>query len=439
MVIRLNLKNGRFRAAMLVTSVIMLGFLTKVVIAEFIAGTLIDETTPEILISAVDYLPYSGRLFARLATVEMKGTAGDLESAEAHVSRAIELSPNNYNYRLLLASVREAQGNQSGAQQSLNDALALAPNYSKVHWRMANLLVRMGRIQEAIEHFQILANTSPELVPAMLDLIWSLLKQEEDTVATLQKVVENNPQAQLSLARFLANQSRIGEGAKIFGGVDKEVAVSSLESSFFFDLLITKGYPKTASDLWEKMMGEANENKGFPKIWNGDFEIESSPKQPAQFNWKIKISDYVRVSIDDKRARSGKSSLLLAFAGKDTTRLSDEVQKLIVLEPGVNYRLEYYMKTEDFRTPEGPRVVVSDRLGKLIAASEPVPLGTNDWTRAAFNFTPQPQKGISDGSAPLIISIKREPHYAYDEPTSGRIWFDDFAISIIQRQPVSGK
>ena len=62
-----------------------------------------------------------------------------------------------------------------------------------------------------------------------------------------------------------------------------------------------------------------------------------------------------------------------------------------------------------------------------IAQSEAVSAGTNDWNRMSIAFT-APQIAAGE-SAAVFISVKRQPRYSYDKPTTGRIWFDDFEIT----------
>jgi hypothetical protein len=96
---------------------------------------------------------------------------------------------------------------------------------------------------------------------------------------------------------------------------------------------------------------------------------------------------------------------------------------LIVVRPGARYQLECYAKTDSLITPEGPRVAIITNNSLIeIAASGPIPAGTSDWQRIVLNFAVPP-----DARA-LCIKIKRIPRFAYDDPTKGTIWLDDFKL-----------
>src|SRR5438045_9223265 len=93
-------------------------------------------------------------------------------------------------------------------------------------------------------------------------------------------------------------------------------------------------------------------------VWNGSFEGKIL-KGFEQFDWTIGQSQYARIAITSGIAHSGARSLRIDFAGRDTTRLDEEIKQLVLVKPGVRYRLECFIKTEGLLTPEGPRLAVS--------------------------------------------------------------------------------
>ena len=100
----------------------------------------------------------------------------------------------------------------------------------------------------------------------------------------------------------------------------------------------------------------------------------------------------------------------------------------MVLRPGARYTLEFFVKTDGLESPEGPRVVVTDRASSnWIAASEPIAQRSHDWQRMTVEFV-APQNSSGEMSA-VVVSIKRKPRFSYDEPTRGTAWFDDFSMN----------
>jgi hypothetical protein len=96
------------------------------------------------------------------------------------------------------------------------------------------------------------------------------------------------------------------------------------------------------------------------------------------------------------------------------------------VRPGGRYRVACYVKSNQLVTPEGPRIVVTDKSGNWIAASDPIAGGTNDWKPVSFEFVVPPN--VAPAAASVYVSVKRRPKYSYDEPTKGTIWVDDFRI-----------
>lgn len=429
MLIRVGLKNLLSRGLVLILALAVLVLLTRAVVAEFVAGTLIDsrvDAPAGLLAAAIEYVPNSGRLFSRLADVEFRDTRPNLDNAERNGRRAVGISPGNYKYHLLLADILEARGDRAAAEESAMTALALAPNYADVHWKLANLQLRMGKVEPAIGHLRVVADADPRLVPAILDLAWSFSKQD---ASALYRVADGNPGTKVVLARFLANKSRTLEAIDILSGLDNDFALASPEISPLIDLFIKNGYPKAALKLSRKFAGLPTDNA---IVSNGSFESEITKGQPGQFSWRLKDSAYARIRVDSTAASAGSRSLMVDFTGKDTTRLNDEAQQAVVLDPEVNYRLECYVKSQQLQSPGGPRLAVNDKSGKIIATSGPIPDGTADWTLLALNFTSPAT--TADDAAVVTISVIRQPHYEYDAPTKGRIWFDNFTIV-----PVNGK
>lgn len=429
MLIRLNLQNALIRRGYFVIIFVILVLLVKVVLGEFIVGTLSDKrfgANEDLLNASTEYFPASARLLARLAENEAAEPKPDFERAEKHIRQAINLSPNNYQYRLLLAEIRDFRGDQAGAEQSFDEALRLASNYSEVHWKIANFLIRQNRIEESIEHFRLAADANPTLIAATLDLVWTASNKN---TSFLSRIVRDNQKGQLKLALLLANQSQISEAAEIFSKINRDVRLPAWESSSFFDALIKKGFSKLAGDLWIQLKGGEGETISRSLIWNGDFEAENDSLS-TQFDWQIGKSEFARIGLDNSQTHSGKRSLLLDFLGRDTTKLNNEVKHLIAARTGINYRLDYFVKTEEFKTTEVLRVVISDWSGNRIAQSDPISTGTNNWKQMSVNFTAPPI--LTGDAAALIISVKRQPRYSFDEPTRGRVWFDDFSMNEVK-------
>src|SRR5262249_23679315 len=183
----------------------------------------------------------------------------------------------------------------------------------------------------------------------------------------------------------------------------------------------------------------------------------------AQFDWNLGESPYAAISIDSSSAHQGSRSIRIDFAGRDTTRLDGEIKQCVVLGRGRHYRLEYYVRTRDLVTTEGPRVALKcDGDPAWNPAGAPIAAGTAEWRKMEFDFV-APGKGApaapsrpdrstetdatpkvsakgagganvrsgSEGSRDSIavtVRVMRIPSFSYDQPMRGTIWREDFRI-----------
>lgn len=424
MKLEISLKPLAARLVCLALALVVGALLAVLIVSRFVIGTLADERFSfgrETLRVPVEYFPNSPRLNARLAEAEFLESDRDLNRAEQLARRSIALSPYDYRFPVILAAIKEAQGDRAAAEAALRDALALAPNDREVHWRLANVLLREGKLDESLDGFRITVMTNKTLLPATLDLLWRASRGNVEALAT---VVGEDVKARLTLAQFLVKQDRVTDAANIFRRMDRNTRLNALESAGVLNTLVGAGSLTVAHELWASLIAE--DNGPAPRVWNGGFEAKIL-KNFSQFDWTFGRSEYASVGIDKSRAHAGAQSLKIDFFGRDTTKLDDEIKQLVVVRPGARYRLEFYVKTEGLVTPEGPRVAVVDKSNTWIATSDPVAAGSNDWTLMTVEFV---APAAPEAASAVTLSIKRKPkqNLPYDEPTKGVIWFDDFTM-----------
>ena len=432
MTVELEMKSLPARLIFLLITLAICTLLVWVILNQFIVGTLADERLPierDRLASTVASFPDSPRVNARYARLELLSIDRNLDKALSHATRAVQLSPYNYNYRLLLGSIEELRGNRAVAEQMFRKAVELAPANPDPHWQLANVLLRQKKIDEALPEFRLATTPRRNYLGATHDLIW---RASGGNVAAVEAVTSDSTEAKMALAQFLLSKSQTADAVRVFGSIDREARLADPQSGAILDSMIGAGALTTARELWASLVGKApsgqedsqEDSQSAALIWNGSFESDVV-KNFAQFDWHLSRSDYAKLSFDGGTAHSGSRSLRIDFAGKDTTRLDNEIKQTLVLVPGARYRLEYWTKTDKFSAPEGPRVVLTETKTNTVAAkSEPLASGTADWTRTGVEFIAPAQSG-----AGMLLTIKRLPQFSYDEPTRGTVWFDDFKIT----------
>lgn len=399
------------------------------IVYNFTVGALTDERAAisrDTLESASGFYPNSSRLHARLA--ELTEQESDLSLALDHALQAVRLSPHNYNYRLLLASIEEAAGDSTAAEQSLKTGLALAPYKTEVHWQLANLLLREGSLEQAVDQFRAACALNSKLLPVTLNMVW---RSSGGNLEAAEAVTDSRPEARLTLARFLLKHDDAINASRIFSQLGPRARLASKEAREFLEALIASGKLNLAHDLWIGI--HADQGRDPILIWNGSFESDIA-KDFAQFDWITSNTEYAKIRIGAGTAHTGSRSLRIDFAGRDTTRLGGEVKQLIILRPNTRYILECYANAEKLVTPSGPQVVVTTADSRTsIAASEPIAAGQPGWQPVHCEFA---APSSADGeSVAVLITIRRQPKFSYDEPTRGTMYFDDFSLT---RQPDQG-
>lgn len=393
------------------------------IIANFTVGSFTDERAEislEMLSAASSAYPSSARLHARVA--EMSEQRGDLAQAEDHAVRAIRLSPHNFNYRLLLASVEEAGGDEVAAEETLRTGLSLAPNKTEVHWQLANVLLRKGELDEAIDHFRAACALNVKLLPLTMNLIWRSSGENADAV---EAITGSQPEARLKLAAFLLKHDNVDKAVELFNQLEPRARLHAPETREFLDALIARGELKPARDLWVNTIGYASHDTSL--IWNGGFESDIA-KDLTQFDWVMFNDQFAKIRIGNGTAHTGSRSLRIEFAGRDTTRLDGEIKQLILARPKTHYKLEYYANAEKLVTTEGPRVVVRLKDSQdQIAGSEPIAAGKAGWQRVVFDIVSP--AAPNEEAVALVVTIVRKPKFSYDEPTRGTLYFDDFTLT----------
>ena len=425
MIIEFDVNNFLKKTAAIVFVMALSAVLLLSALHNLIVGVLTDsrvEPRIDLLSAAIAYVPNSAGVNARLAAAQLMQADRDTSAVERLAKHAVETSPWDYRNRLLMATVKEAQGDRPAAEESLREASALAPNYTDVHWRLANLLLREGKLAKSVGEFRQAIASDARLLPSTHDLLWRV---SGGNSAVIQAVTPNDPAPRLRLAQFLLNQSRITDAITIFAGIDRASLAKLPETPGFIEALTRTGYWDEARGLWVGLVSGvyAQPGRPLPIIWNGSFESEISVAL-GQFDWSLARNEYVSPGVDTGVGHTGDRSLRLSFSGRDTTRLDGQVKQLITLRAGARYSFECYAKTDQLETPEGPRIVIADiASGVEVASSTPVSSGSSDWRRLAFDFTVPPS------TRAVVLTIKRVPKFSYDNPTRGTIWFDDFAIS----------
>lgn len=393
------------------------------------------EVRGETLELAAAYFPDSAKLQARIAARLIERGAISSETPDEVADRAVRaatravlLAPSQHENWLLLAAARELQGELREAEAALVESLKRAPNDINVHWRFANLLLRENKLERALEEFRAAQTEEASRWSAAWELVWRASGERPEALFS---ITNNHPKAKLAkaklakaklaLARFLIGKERVDAALGILKAIGaQEMREMPEECSRLIDELLASRRVEAASELWREAVGVDVDLAGF--IWNGGFETPIRSGF-AQFDWRLKDSEYARIGISPQ-ARTGEHALRLLYLGRETTKLADEIQRVIVVRPGTRYRMECFARAENLSALAGPQIVATHPdSGATIASTSAVEPGEADWQPLVMEFNVPPDLHA------LMISVRQTPQFSYVDPTRGTILFDDFVLT----------
>ncbi len=162
----------------------------------------------------------TGPLEAAITVGMQAARAGaDVPELDAWIAAASAREPSNPTFAIARGDLRDLQGDVAAAETAYRDAIRLAPTLLGVRSRLAGLLERAGRIDEAVKVAQDGVAAAP-LDAGGLDLLAQFLARrgtEQDLTAAetllrrATKLVSGDPVPYVRLAELLAQRGRTAE------------------------------------------------------------------------------------------------------------------------------------------------------------------------------------------------------------------------------------
>lgn len=416
----------------------------RVVINDFIGQALIAYgESAETRAAAVRYAPRNAEvLAARGRYLLYRADPVQPEQAVAELQRAVLASPRDYRFRLELGRAYEISGEMTQAEQSLQRAVELSPRYFESRWALANLRLRAGKNELAVDDFRAALALSggfglPPNGSAAASAYSALTQAAGPNLETLKKITPADALSQTYLAEFLAgNQGQAGIDAAL--DVWRRLPpgdVNAWRRLTFLLLAYTEGSSRFSDEreLWHSLLRREGLESALAEsgnlMTNGGFEqppvserFQRYDGAQAGFDWVFAAPHpQVRARVDDTVARSGGHSLHLTFNALMRAEFQG-VSQLIAVEPSRQYRLTFQMKAE--RLPEGgPFIELRDAAQPaLFALQAAVPGGTNDWRQVTLSFTTL----ATTRALRLVVRSPQLTEFSASSP--GELWLDDFRL-----------
>jgi tetratricopeptide (TPR) repeat protein len=377
------------------------------------------------LARAVKLDPSNAAIHMRLGGIYEYSPADiQLDKAEEHYRRAVQLDPYDPETWLNLAAALEFQGRLEEAGSCLRRVDLLAPNLPDYQWPVANFYLLPGSVDEAFRHFRVVLAGTQKYNGNVFALAW---RATDDGGKILQELIPDRVQTEFSYLNFLVNQRRWDEARAVWSRIvaSREEFTPS-DSSAYIDNLIALHRPAEAYQVWTDL-----EKKGLIRysspptdlnlLSNGDFEDDLLN---FGFAWRILPLEGVYAGLDSSTYHSPGHSLLIQFSGNQNL-LYQHVYRYVEVTPGRSYRLQAFMKTEGITTDSGPRLEVYDAYN--IAAedkfSDELTGSSDGWTPLLLDFKAGPKTEL------MVLRLTRLPSKKLDNLIAGKVWLDDVRIT----------
>lgn len=313
-----------------------------------------------------------------------------------------------------LGNTREELGDADGALAALDQAVRWAPYYAHTHWQRGNLLLRMGRANDAFTDLRNAAAANPRYAPNLIDLAWGISRNDLKTTEALLDIKNDNER--LSLIRYLASNGKGREAIDQTRLLTKPLSAEN--KTELSRLLFNAKAFKEAFALINGAPAPALVNPGFedPLVLND-----------SGFDWIVAPQQKNRLAIDVSEKLSGAKSLQITLDGSWTPG-TPLLSQTFIVQPDTSYKISFAVKTKDLVTGGPPLLAVNDAVNnQLLGKSDNFPTATTPWTRLSVDFTTLPT------SQAAVIRLQRNNCDSSPCPIFGTLWLDEFSIEQTKR------
>ncbi len=359
------------------------------------------------------------------ASLEKKDFSPDAAQAALRgYEEAASLSPNDFRLWLDVGQAREQAGDAAGAEKALRRAVELAPAYAYPRWYLGNLLLREKRTDEAFAELQQAAEAYPTFRVPVFE---AAMRVYGTDLAALKTAVARSPATQAELALYLVGRTRVDDALQVWNALSAgEKKEQSATGKAIIKALADARRYRAANAVYRNLAGDGAGVPVIGQATNGGFEKDAGASDATIFDWQIRSTPpQASVALDTLNRHGGGRSLRVVFNASAQVAFNN-ITQLIAVEPGAQYRLEFYARTKDLRTAGQPIIEIVDaNTDALLATSRALPVGTNDWQSIAIDFKTSPK------TEAVTIRTGRASCGADSGgvcPIFGIIWYDDFHL-----------
>ena len=340
--------------------------------------------------------------------------ASDLRAAITEHLNAVKSRPEDYALWLSLARANELIGGTESGIAAARQAALLAPAYSQPHYQLGNMLLRLGRTNEAFIELHRAAESDPTLLPGIIDLAFRVSGGNAQFV--LQMLAPSTHEARITMANYFRSRDQVDAAIDLYiaDGTDAKE-----DRAWYVGQLISANRFREAARLWAV---DHSDGVARDQIRDPGFERDSDLSE-AGFSWRAgDKTEGLRFVLDTRERAEGTSSLRIEFVGgHDPT--SPVISQLISVQPDTSYELRLSMRTENLVSGGLPRVAVLDPVTRVaVTQSGEVDRTTQGWREVVLQFKTAAQIET------IQIVVQRQGCATQPCPIFGQLWLDQFSL-----------
>lgn len=352
----------------------------------------------------------------------------DPEMAEGlmYLRRATELSPYGSNYWYTLASACDLANDTACADQAFGRAVYYSPVVPRFQWGAANHYLSTDRTNIALTYFHRLLQLDPAYAWPTFRLC---LRATGDPERVFHKVLLPGTDTNLKLA-FVSFLS--GEGNNLDAAHQVWSQILSAHPSFpitaaepYLDRLVSLGRGQEARSVWRDLEDSGvipapNERDNL--IYNGDFE---NGTVNSVMDWRYGPVPFLSVSFIEPGAYHGNRCMRMDFT---VGRNADYVgpSQFVPVDPGQEYLLQAYVRTQDITSDSGPRMQVVDPMcSACLNVLSDTTVGTTTWHPITLKFLTEPNTHL------ILFTVFRPRSRSFPNEITGSFWMDSISLKAV--------
>ena len=341
--------------------------------------------------------------------------AQDAHVAAEEFRQAAALNPLDASYWLHLAQAYSSLGADREQAAAIRRAISVDPTTPEIAWDAANFFLIQGNTPQALDTLGIVVRNDPSMAEAALNLSW----RASGNIDEIERRLPSDPGIYLKLLNVLVARKEWNAASHTWASLlalNREIDPHS--ALFYVDALLASRNVAGAKNAWAELVEHSGDLHSYIQpdnlVVNAGFNHEILN---AGFDWHSEAVPNVSVMLDSTESHQSRESLLITYSGPSEDA---GIFQYVPVTPGITYMSSAWVKSEELRSANGPRLTISDPYKNLEYANSEETVGTSSWHRVMASFTAGPETNL------ILLRFTRQPG---DSQIRGRFWIDGVRFS----------